>query len=149
VIDDAEADPARTRRLVLSSGKLYYDLLAQRRESGAEQVALARIEQFYPFPREPLTRLFARYERVRDVVWAQEEPKNMGAWLFLSERAGESLQGEQKLRYVGRPRASSPATGSHKRHLVEQQALVKEAIEGDAPSAAPRAPAVAGARPAK
>jgi 2-oxoglutarate dehydrogenase E1 component len=149
VLDDAGVrDAASIQRLVLCSGKLYYELLAHRRESGANHVALARIEQFYPFPKDPLTRLLARFQNVSDVVWAQEEPKNMGAWAFLAERFGECLQPAQRLRYVGRPRASSPATGSHKRHVAEQEALAREAIDGEMPGQFTRSPAAAAARPA-
>jgi len=145
VLDDVEpADPASVQRLVVCSGKVYYELAAFRAEAGAANVALARVEQFYPFPKDSLTALLAKYADVRDVVWAQEEPKNMGAWSFFAERAAECLQPDQKLRYVGRPRASSPATGSHKRHVVEQQALATEAIVGQGPPDASPAPAVTG-----
>jgi 2-oxoglutarate dehydrogenase E1 component len=146
VIDDRDGPaPGAAARLILSSGKLHYELVAARRETGAP-VALARLEQFYPFPAEGVQELLARYGGVADVVWAQEEPRNMGAWTLVAERAVECLAAGQALRYVGRPRASNPATGSLKRHIAEQQALVREAILGDRPAAASAAAATLGAR---
>ena len=99
-----------------------------RRENGINDVALVRIEQFYPYPGRLLASLLARYESVSDVVWVQEEPRNMGAWSFLAERLRGSLGKGQTLRYVGRPRSASTATGSYKRHVTEQAAVLSVAL---------------------
>jgi 2-oxoglutarate dehydrogenase E1 component len=130
VIDDAAADPAAVRRVVLLSGKLYYDLLSAREKAGAPGVALVRLEQLYPFPAAELAMVLARYPRA-ELVWAQEEPRNMGAWRFVRERFldGEVADPERRQpRYVGRPPEASPAPGSHKVHVAEQEALVREAL---------------------
>jgi 2-oxoglutarate dehydrogenase E1 component len=142
VIDD-RLDPARVRRVVMTSGKLYYDLLKAREDGRVGDVALARVEQLYPFPSAALTRLLARYPSA-DLVWAQEEPRNMGAWRFVRERFldGDVDAGGRALRYAGRRESASPATGSHKVHLVEQEAVVKAALAADVP-VQPRVPAAA------
>jgi multifunctional 2-oxoglutarate metabolism enzyme len=129
VLDDGAAgDPSRVRRVVLSAGKVFYDLDAHRREAGVGDVALLRIEQLYPFPAGRLQSALARYAAATDIVWTQEEPRNMGAWTFLSERLPAILAKGQELRYAGRPRSASPATGSYRRHVAEQKALVAEAF---------------------
>jgi 2-oxoglutarate dehydrogenase E1 component len=130
VLDDAAVDPARVRRLVLCSGKVYYDLADQRTKAGAEHVALVRVEQLYPFPAEPLRRVLARFRKAREVVWAQEESLNMGYWTFMEPRL-RALGCEPK--YVGRDSSASPATGSRTIHLREQKELVESAVAGPAP----------------
>jgi multifunctional 2-oxoglutarate metabolism enzyme len=128
--DGPKNEPAGISRLVLCSGKVYYDLLAHLRDSKLDGVTLARVEQLYPWPADDVRELLARYDSVLEVVWCQEEPKNMGAWDFLKERLIAALGPGQTLRYAGRPRSASPATGSYKQHLAEQNALVREALEG-------------------
>jgi 2-oxoglutarate dehydrogenase E1 component len=130
VIDDATVDPARVRRVVLCSGKVYYDLGEQRARAGAENVAVVRVEQFYPFPIEPIRRVLARYRKAKEFVWAQEESLNMGFWSFMEPRL-RALGCEVK--YVGRDTSASPATGSRHVHLREQKELVEAAIGGAAP----------------
>jgi 2-oxoglutarate dehydrogenase E1 component len=130
VIDDASVDPARVRRLVLTSGKLFYDLLAGREKAGAAHVAIVRLEQLYPFPGAELAAALARYPEA-ELAWAQEEPANMGPWRFLRERFldGEVPDpGQRSLRYLGRKASASPAPGSHKVHQREQEAIVREAM---------------------
>jgi 2-oxoglutarate dehydrogenase E1 component len=142
VLDDpAVADPSRVARLVLCCGKLYYELDAHRKEAGLGHVAIVRVEQLYPYPAPQMHAVLSQYRDAQDVVWAQEEPRNMGAWSFFSERTRESLPGDRYLRYAGRPRSSSPAPGSHARHLAEQRALIVEALEGrcETPQPAPKA----------
>ncbi|NOT30491.1 MAG: multifunctional oxoglutarate decarboxylase/oxoglutarate dehydrogenase thiamine pyrophosphate-binding subunit/dihydrolipoyllysine-residue succinyltransferase subunit, partial [Planctomycetes bacterium] len=124
LIED-EARPARTRRLVLSCGKVFYDLVAKRAELARNDVELVRLEQLYPFPRAALQVLVARASG-SELVWCQEEPKNMGAWSYLSQRF---LDLGWKVRYAGRPQSSSPATGSYRRHVAEQERLVARALE--------------------
>jgi len=131
VIDDPAADPGRVSRVVLTSGKLYFDLQKGREEQRAEHVALVRLEQLYPFPSAELARVLAQYAMGAELVWAQEEPRNMGAWRFLRERVldGDLRDpGERVLRYVGRDASASPAPGSHKVHVLEQEAIVTEAL---------------------
>jgi 2-oxoglutarate dehydrogenase E1 component len=130
VLDDGSVDPGRTRRIVMTSGKLYYDLLKAREDARAEHVALVRLERYYPFPAVELARVLARYPAA-ELVWAQEEPRNMGAWRFVRERF---LDGEvagsagRPLGYAGRPPSASPATGSHRIHVRDQEAVVRGAL---------------------
>jgi 2-oxoglutarate dehydrogenase E1 component len=129
-VDDLAADD-KVRRLVLCAGKVYYDLLQARREEGIDDVALVRVEQLYPFPRKTLSQAISRYPNA-EVVWCQEEPKNMGAWSFMFPRLLIVLQGLRRgqtmPRYVGRRSAASPATGFLKVHQKEQAALVENAL---------------------
>jgi 2-oxoglutarate dehydrogenase E1 component len=110
-------DPARVKRVVLTSGKLYYDLVRGRDEQKADHVALVRLEQLYPFPGAEIGRTLARYSAGAEVVWAQEEPRNMGAWRFVREAFADGLvagaQG-RSVRYLGRAASAAPAPGSHK-----------------------------------
>ncbi|MEQ1501122.1 MAG: 2-oxoglutarate dehydrogenase E1 component [Myxococcota bacterium] len=114
------------RRIVMCSGKVYFDLVAKRRELGITDVAILRLEQLYPFPADRIREELGRAGEF-DVVWCQEEPKNMGAWPSLFPWFDEWFSG-LRVRYVGRPAAASPATGSHKQHVAEQAALVAAAL---------------------
>ena len=131
---DAIAPPDQARRVVLCSGKVYYDLLTERREKGIGDVAILRLEQIYPFPEKTLTRELAPY-RNAELVWCQEEPENAGAWHFVDRRLEKVLTDiggkAQRPRYVGRVAAASPATGSARAHAAEQAALIAAAL-GDA-----------------
>jgi multifunctional 2-oxoglutarate metabolism enzyme len=132
VIDDVTADPARIRRVVLVTGKLYYDLARGREQARRDDVALVRIELLYPFPGAELARVLGRYASSADLVWAQEEPQNMGAWRFVRDRFLDSevpLADRRIPRYVGRKPSASPAPGSHKIHAREQEAIVRAAVE--------------------
>ena len=126
VIEDPSASEHRdeVRRLVFCTGKLYYDLVA---EEHPAQVAIVRIEELYPWPQE-LAELVDRYPNVDEVVWAQEEPRNMGAWTYVSPRLRADIGTIVTLRYVGRPERASPAEGYHNDHVVEQARIVKEAL---------------------
>jgi 2-oxoglutarate dehydrogenase E1 component len=115
------------KRVVLTGGKVYYDLRAAREKSGAN-VPLVRLEQFYPFPQALLVDALRPFASATEILWVQEEPRNMGAWPFLNERLAALLGTNQKLRYVGRPLAAAPATGSHHRHEEQQKALVTQAL---------------------
>ena len=128
---DTLVDDKKVRRVVLCSGKVYYDLYAARAEQGIDDIALVRLEQIYPFPRMSLTKELERYTNA-DVVWCQEEPANMGAWTFVDRRI-EALLTEiggkaRRPIYVGRVEAASPATGLAKRHVREQEKLVEDAL---------------------
>jgi 2-oxoglutarate decarboxylase len=118
-------DPSRVRKLVFCSGKVYYDLLAARETKKIEDVALIRVEELYPFPDRQVTDVLARYHPSVEIVWAQEDPRNMGAWRFVSGRFRDL---GRKAEYVGRPYTASPAAGSAKRHAEEQARLVGEAL---------------------
>jgi 2-oxoglutarate decarboxylase len=131
----AETDPAETRRLLLCTGKVYYDLLEamMQDEASRRQIGLLRIEQLYPFPKAALQAELARYRDVKDVVWVQEEPANMGAWSYMQPRLNallEMLHGDcsRRVRYIGRPEVASPATGSAKVHQLEQERIVRRAL---------------------
>ncbi|MFP4166028.1 MAG: 2-oxoglutarate dehydrogenase E1 component [Opitutales bacterium] len=128
ILDDKTVgDKAAVDRLVLCSGKVYYDLLAHQREQGIENTALLRVEQFYPLNQDLLQRVVRQYPNAAKLIWCQEEPKNMGAWTFIAPRLMETL--DQAPVYVGRPEAASPAVGSLALHKHEQAQLVKEAFE--------------------
>ncbi|HYC58408.1 MAG TPA: multifunctional oxoglutarate decarboxylase/oxoglutarate dehydrogenase thiamine pyrophosphate-binding subunit/dihydrolipoyllysine-residue succinyltransferase subunit [Thermoanaerobaculia bacterium] len=115
------------KRVILTSGKVYYDL-KQARDKANATVAILRIEQFYPFPQALLVDALKGYPNATEIVWVQEEPRNMGAWPFLHERLASLLGANQTLSYVGRPVAAAPATGSHHRHDEQQKALVEKAL---------------------
>ncbi len=120
----------KIRRVVACSGKVYYDLLAEREKMGQDKVYLVRVEQLYPFPAKSLVKVMQRFPKA-DVVWCQEEPRNMGAWFFV-EPWIEWVMGKtgrpMRARYVGRAAAASPATGMLKKHVEEQARLVGDAL---------------------
>jgi multifunctional 2-oxoglutarate metabolism enzyme len=154
LIDDAEiSDPSRVERIVLCSGKVFYDLSeARKKASGsgptieeasasepgavatgplshiADRVAIVRVEQFYPFPMRGLTETIGRYSNAKQLVWCQEEPKNMGGWTFMESRLENLMPRCERPRFVGRAPSASPATGSYAIHLREQGRLVNEAL---------------------
>jgi multifunctional 2-oxoglutarate metabolism enzyme len=124
--DAGEDDRKGVRKIVLCSGKVYFDLAAARGDR--RDVAIVRLEQFYPFPHALLEAVLRRYPKSEALVWSQEEPRNMGGWDFVDERLMPLLDG-MELRYAGRPTAASPAAGSHLRHEQQQKALVEEALK--------------------
>ena len=130
VLDDPGlADKGRISRVVFCTGQMYYDLVAARTEQKTEQTAIVRIEQLYPFAAEQVKDVLLRYPITCEVVWAQEEPRNMGPWRFISEQMEPLLSPTQReIRYVGRPESASPATGSLKRHQEEQAEIAREAL---------------------
>ena len=128
LIDDPRSRHATARRLVLCSGKLYYDIAGHELYDGAEHVAVARLEQLYPFPAEQARHLLTGYEGLDEVLWAQEEPQNMGAWRTIRHRIEEALPEGVTLRYIGRPWRASPSEGYPTAHLREQDRIVREAL---------------------
>jgi 2-oxoglutarate dehydrogenase E1 component len=135
VIDDAAiSQPARVRRLVLCSGKIYVDLAGAEARKNNESVALARVEQLYPFPVEQIRDVLDRYPKLRDVCWVQEEPENIGAWEFVRPLLEQLIDGRWPLRYIGRARNSSPSEGSFTWHTANQRAIVDETFEEKAES---------------
>jgi 2-oxoglutarate dehydrogenase E1 component len=121
VIGDT-VDPQPVKRIAFCSGKVYYDLLAAREKQNANHVAIVRVEQLYPFAHDQVKDAIRRYADNTELVWVQEEPRNMGAWRFISELFPCGI------RYIGRPENPSPATGSKKRHDQEQSVLINEAL---------------------
>ncbi|NNF41186.1 MAG: 2-oxoglutarate dehydrogenase E1 component, partial [Woeseiaceae bacterium] len=130
IIPEIEAITVKkTRRLVLCSGKVYFDLLEAREVHGIDDIAIVRIEQLYPFPIQEYAELVTSYGHVEEIVWCQEEPLNQGAWYQIKHRLQEPLQKHQQLYYAGRPGAAAPASGIFKIHLQQQQALVEAALD--------------------
>jgi len=131
VLDDPEvADRGAVERLLFCSGKVYYDLRAEREKRGDARTAIVRLEQLYPFPQERLKAVAAAYPNARRALWVQEEPKNMGAWSFVRERAEGFLPAGTALGYVGRAASPSPATGNAAVHKRELEAFLAEAFAG-------------------
>jgi 2-oxoglutarate dehydrogenase E1 component len=129
VSPEVKAD--QVTRLLLCSGKVYFDLKKARDAAHDFTISIARLEQLYPLPQPELTALFASLPRATEVFWVQEEPRNAGAWRALLEPLTsllETLPNRPRLRYVGRPESASPATGFTQSHAYEQQLLVAEAI---------------------
>jgi 2-oxoglutarate dehydrogenase E1 component len=149
VIDDAKAaqEPSKVRRLVLCTGKIYYDLIAAAQANGDnhEHLAIVRVEELYPWPHEAITAVLERYTEIEEVVWTQEEPRNMGAWSFVSPRLRGAVGNAMTIRYIGRPERASPAEGYAAPHAEQQAKLVAETL---APIAGKRqaARATSGAR---
>jgi len=130
LLDDRGVDPGTVRRIVLCSGKVYYDLVKAREDQKRQDVALLRVERLYPFPHVELDAALLRYPQQAELAWCQEEPRNMGAWRFVRERFldGDVFASGRTLRYAGRAASAAPAPGSLKVHLAEQEALVREAL---------------------
>ena len=129
VIDDPRIqDRAGVKRLVVCGGKVYYDVDAAREESSSGDVAVIRLEQFYPFPAKALTDLFVTYPNTTEIVWTQEEPQNMGGWTFVEPRLQALLPANTTLQYIGRTASASPATGSYAIHNLEQEKLVHDSL---------------------
>jgi 2-oxoglutarate dehydrogenase E1 component len=132
VLDDARTEGRHDEvdRLVLCSGKIFYDIDQHERRESANSVAVARVELLYPFARNELETLLASYPNLKKVVWVQEEPKNMGAWSVMSRRLPEMLPEGVEHMYVGRPQRSSPSEGYPVAHRLEQERIVLTALEG-------------------
>ncbi len=128
VIDDAVASgrTSEVRRLVLCTAKMYYDLLGAKGETA--EIALVRVDELYPWPGEAVAQVVDRYPNLEDVVWAQEEPKNMGAWTFVAPQLRVATGNMLTIRYIGRPERASPAEGYSKAHEVEQKRIVSDVL---------------------
>ena len=123
---DLKAD--KVKRVVMCSGKVYYDLAKKREEKGNEDVAILRIEQLYPFPHKAFAAELKKYPNVTDLVWCQDEPQNQGAWFFIQHNIHENMSEGQKLGYAGRAASASPAVGYAHLHAEQQKALVDAAF---------------------
>ncbi|GAB3266051.1 multifunctional oxoglutarate decarboxylase/oxoglutarate dehydrogenase thiamine pyrophosphate-binding subunit/dihydrolipoyllysine-residue succinyltransferase subunit [Arthrobacter pigmenti] len=126
ITDVAERDPQQVDRVLLVSGRMYYDLLAHRQKSDDEKTAIIRVEQLYPLPTQEIKDVIGKYPNA-ELVWVQDEPANQGPWPFIGLNLVESL--DRDLRLVSRPASAATSTGSAKRHAVEQEILVKQAFE--------------------
>ena len=127
-----DLDAKGVKKVVLCTGKVYYDLLIARRERELRDVALLRVEQLYPFPHKALETELKKYPALTQVVWCQDEPQNQGAWFFVQHHIQEALKDGQRLSYAGRPASASPAVGYYDKHYAQQKDLLTAAL-GDAP----------------
>jgi 2-oxoglutarate dehydrogenase E1 component len=123
----ASIDAGKVRRLIVCSGKVYYDLVKKREAKKANDVAIARVEQLYPFPHKAFATEMKRYPNATEVVWCQDEPQNQGAWFFVQHYIHENLLDGQRLGYAGRPASASPAVGYAHLHQEQQKALLDQA----------------------
>ena len=129
IIDDRDiADPAAVERIVFCSGKVYYDLSEARKKSDEHRVAIVRLEQFYPFPERAVREVVDKYSNAKQLVWCQEEPRNMGGWTFVESRFENLMTACGRARYIGRAGSASPATGSYSIHQKEQAQIIQEAL---------------------
>ena len=139
VIDDEEARRVggAIKRVVLCSGKVYVDLIGSERRAASSPIAICRVEQLYPFPNIALKEVLGRYSSIRDIVWLQEEPENMGAWAFIRPLLEELIGDRCPLRYIGRVRSASPSEGSAAWHQLNQKALIEQAFDLDSHASVP------------
>jgi 2-oxoglutarate dehydrogenase E1 component len=126
--DESTIDRSTVTRIVFCCGQLYYDLVAAREQKKADNVAVVRVEQLYPFPASQLDATLSNYPAGTEIAWVQEEPRNMGAWRFVEENL------PRPLRYIGRPASASPAAGSLKRHQEEQAEIIDEVFAAESRS---------------
>jgi 2-oxoglutarate dehydrogenase E1 component len=125
-----DINPKKVTRLVLCAGKVYYDLLEARRQDDLKHVAIARIEQLYPFPDELFKAEIAKYVHLEDFIWCQEEPKNQGAWYHSKHHFTDNLQAHISVTYAGREASAAPAVGKFHVHIEQQKAVVQSALYG-------------------
>ena len=130
-------DGSKVKRVVLCTGKVYFDLLGARRERGLTDVALVRVEQLYPFPHKALEAELRKYPAATHVVWCQDEPQNQGAWFFVQHHILDALKDGQRLTYAGRPASASPAVGYYDKHYAQQKDLLNAAL-GESPKSKSR-----------
>ena len=125
---DETIDASKVKRLLVCSGKVYYDLVNARKERGANDVVIARAEQLYPFPHKSLTAELKKYPNVTEVVWVQDEPQNQGPWFYVQHHLYENMNEGQKLAYAGRPASASPAVGYYSKHMEQLKSLLDQAF---------------------
>jgi 2-oxoglutarate dehydrogenase E1 component len=129
ILPDERVNPAQTDRVLMCSGKVYYELIDQREKLKADHIAILRIEQFYPLSEGEFLTALKPYSGCKDIVWVQDEPTNMGAWQFMKVKFGDCLLDQGiRLRRVSRIESASPSTGSARSHALEQQDLLDEAF---------------------
>ncbi len=125
---DESVDAGRVKRLLLCSGKVYYDLVAARRENNSDDTAIIRVEQLYPFPHKAIATELKKYPKLAELVWVQDEPQNQGSWFYVQHHLLENMADGQKLAYAGRPASASPAVGYYAKHMEQQKALLEAAF---------------------
>jgi 2-oxoglutarate dehydrogenase E1 component len=125
---DTTIDAKKVKRIIACSGRVYYDLVAARKERAQNDVAIIRVEQLYPFPHKAFTAELKKYPNAVDLVWTQDEPQNQGAWFQIQHNILENLADGQKLAYAGRPASASPAVGYYDKHYAQQKALIETAF---------------------
>jgi len=130
ILPDRDIDPKKAKRVVLCTGKIYYDILERRDELGRDDLAIVRLEQLYPLRAEEIKETLSVYPEGTDLVWAQEEPWNMGAWFFIKARIPSILDDRFTIRCISRPESASPATGSSAAHKLEQKILLDSIFQG-------------------
>jgi 2-oxoglutarate dehydrogenase E1 component len=130
VMGEQNADIAadKVKRVILCSGKVYYDLVKKREEKNAKDTAIVRVEQLYPFPHKAFATELKRFANATEIVWCQDEPQNQGAWFFVQHYIHENMQDGQKLGYAGRAASASPAVGYAHLHQDQQKALLDQAF---------------------
>jgi multifunctional 2-oxoglutarate metabolism enzyme len=127
VIGDAALDPAGVERVLLCSGKITWDLIAERDKRRDTRTAIARLEQLYPLPSSEIEAELRRYPNLQEIRWVQDEPENQGPWPYVALHLPQAL--DQSLSAIARPESASPSVGSHARHVDEQKLLLKQAFE--------------------
>lgn len=126
--DHEELNPGKVKRVIMCSGKVYYDLVNTRKEREANDTAIIRLEQLYPFPHKALAAELKKYPNANEILWCQDEPQNQGAWFFVQHYIMENMTDGQKLGYAGRPASASPAVGYYAKHNEQQKALLDAAF---------------------
>ena len=125
---DESIDPKTIERVIVCSGKVYYDLVKQRFDKKLENAAIVRIEQLYPFPHKAVASVIKTYPNLTELVWCQDEPQNQGPWFQIQHNIFENLDDGQKLAYAGRPASASPAVGYYDKHYAQLKALIDTAF---------------------
>jgi 2-oxoglutarate dehydrogenase E1 component len=125
---DTSIDPASVKRVLVCSGKVYYDLVNARTERQANNVAIVRVEQLYPFAHKMFDTELRKYSKATEVVWVQDEPQNQGPWFYVEHHLYENLVKGQKLAYAGRAASASPAVGYMAKHIEQQKGLIEQAF---------------------
>jgi len=128
IADTTAKNAKKVRRVVLCSGRVYYDLVEEAAKRGIVDVAILRVEQLYPFPRAEISAELAKYTAAKEVIWCQEEPMNQGAWYQIKHHLQALIAPKQSLAYAGRARSPAPACGHLSTHVAEQAALVEQAL---------------------
>ncbi|MGB4851746.1 MAG: multifunctional oxoglutarate decarboxylase/oxoglutarate dehydrogenase thiamine pyrophosphate-binding subunit/dihydrolipoyllysine-residue succinyltransferase subunit [Ignavibacteria bacterium] len=131
IIDDNVTDKSKVKLLILTSGKVYYDLMKYRNDNKISDAVIVRVEQYYPYKSDMMKEILSSYKNANDVVWVQEEPENMGAWNFMALRLRKDISEWQKLYYVCRQESASPAAGSMSKHIETQNELIRRSFSKD------------------
>jgi 2-oxoglutarate dehydrogenase E1 component len=125
---DESIDPKKVTRIIMCSGKVYYDLAKARADKSIGDVAIIRLEQLYPFPHKAVSAEMKKYPALEEVVWCQDEPQNQGAWFFIQHNILENMSEGMRMAYAGRPASASPAVGYAHLHQEQQKSLINAAF---------------------